>query len=93
MSKTLLINAFAVGALALGTAGCHSPSHDHGAATADSGKMACPMCTAGKSGDAVWCAKCGVGYSGGEKVACKRCYESMSAGGGACEMCASKMGK
>lgn len=93
MSKSLLIHAFALGALAVGASACGSTSHDHKAMAADSGQMACPMCAAGKSGDTVWCEKCGAGYVGGEKVACKDCYASMSAGGGPCEMCAAKMHK
>ena len=75
---------------ALTFAGCATTgtSRDQ-APTAAADATECASCAKGKSGEAVWCDHCGVGYVEGAKVGCAGCFKSKTEEGATpCEGCA-----
>ena len=57
------------------------------AAPAAPAKHACAACTKGKSGETIWCEKCGHGFLAGKKMGCKACFDGKSGTNTWCEKC------
>ncbi len=65
--------------------GCASTSSE--ATPVAAGEKSECACAKGKSGEAVWCDHCGVGYAEGNKVKCQGCWKQ-KADGTPCTGCA-----
>ncbi|MGB0638210.1 MAG: hypothetical protein ACPGTU_02685 [Myxococcota bacterium] len=76
----LLVFATSQNAMAADCGSCpgdHAGEHDHGDKGGEVDKTkakGCESCTKGKSGEAVWCSHCKVGYVEGKKMKCEGCF-------------------
>ena len=78
--------AFTLGACTAETESGDTPEGDTPADT----ETGC-ACDSGKAGEDVWCADCGHGFMGGEKVTdCKGCFDVKKGDATECADCAAK---